>query len=93
MGDSILVIVNGVHLSKCSIKAQQHTSGTIHTNKVRGNVPSECSKRKKKILILQDSHTRGLAEEVQLHLGKDFIVQASVKPGANIEAILTLDKL
>jgi hypothetical protein len=55
---------------------------------VRDSVQSKCSKREKKILILGDSHTRGLAEEVQLHIGKDFIVQALVKPGANIEAIL-----
>jgi hypothetical protein len=86
--DTIPVIVNGVYLTKGGSKARQHTSGTIHTNKVKGSVPSKCSRRKKKILILGDSHTRGLAEEVQLHIGKDFAVQALVKPGANIEAIL-----
>ena len=50
-------------------------------------VPSKCSKRRKKILILGDSHKRGLAE-VQMNIGKDFAVEAMVKPGANIEAIL-----
>jgi hypothetical protein len=42
------------------------------------------------ILILGDSHSRGLASEVQLQVGKDLIAQALVKPGANIEAILHL---
>jgi hypothetical protein len=32
--------------------------------------------------------TTGLAEEVQLNTGKDFEVQAVVKPGANIKAII-----
>ena len=86
--DSIPVIVNGVHLSKGSIQAQQYTSGTKHTNMARGSIPTISSKCKGKILILGDSHSRGLAEEVQLQMGKDFIVQALVKPAANIEAIL-----
>jgi hypothetical protein len=88
MGDTIPVIVNSVHLSKMNIKPQQYTSGTTHSNKVRNSAPTKCSKRLKKILILGDSHTKVLAEEVQLHLGKDFAVQATVKPGASIQAIL-----
>jgi len=85
---TILVIVNGFLSTKGSIKAQQHKRETVHTNKVSGSVPSKCSKRRKKILILGDSHTTGLAEEVQLNIGKDFEVQALVKPGANIETII-----
>jgi hypothetical protein len=81
---TIPVIVNGVLSNKGSIRAQQHKCQTVHTNKVSGSVPSKCSKSRKKILILVDSHTRGLAE-VQLNIGKDFEVQALVKPGANIE--------
>ena len=88
MGDTIPVIVNSVHLSKMNIKPQQYKSRTTHSNKVQNSAPSKCSKRQKKILILGDSHTRGLAEEVQLHLGKDFAIQSMAKPGASIEAIL-----
>ena len=84
--DTTPVNVNNVHSTKGSTKAQQHKSGTVHTNKVSGGVPSICSR--KKILILGDSHTRGLAEEVQMNIGKDFAVEAMVKPGANIKAIL-----
>ena len=86
--DTTPVNVNSVHSTKGSTKAQQHKSGPVHTNKVSGGVPSKCSKNRKKILILGDSHTRGLAEEVQTNIGKDFAVEAMVKPGANIEAIL-----
>jgi lysophospholipase L1-like esterase len=51
-------------------------------------VSYKCSKRKNKILILGDSHSRGIANELQQHVGEDSIVQALIKPGANIEAIL-----
>jgi hypothetical protein len=52
---TILVIVNGFLSTKGSIKAQQHKRETVHTNKVSGSVPSICSKRRKKILILQQA--------------------------------------
>ena len=83
MGDTIPVIVNNVHLSKMNIKPQQYTIGTTYSNKLRNSTPSKCSKHQKKIPIVGDSHTRGLPE-VQLHLGKDFAVQATVKPAASI---------
>ena len=86
--DTSPVIVNNVHSTKGSTKAQQHKSGRVHTNKVSSGVPSKCSKHRKKILILRDSHTRGLAEEVQMNTGKDLAVEAMVKPAANIEAII-----
>jgi hypothetical protein len=38
--DSIPVIVNGVHLSKGSIQAQQYTSGIKRTNMARGSIPT-----------------------------------------------------
>jgi hypothetical protein len=87
-GDPIPVIINGARLLKKNYKLQQSAKGKSHTNKVRNSISSKCPKRKNKILILGDSHSRGIANEVQPHVGKDFIVQALVKPGANIEAIL-----
>ena len=87
-GDTIPVIINGDCLSKKNYKLQQSAKGKSPTNKVRNSISSKCPKRKNKILILGDSHSRGIANEVQPHVGKDFIVQALVKPGANIEAIL-----
>ena len=42
-----------------------------------------------KIIILGDSHARGCAQEVQHNLGYNFENQGTVKPGANMEEIVT----
>ena len=57
-------------------------------NKESDGIPSARFRQRGMVLMLGDSHTRGLAKEVQHNIGKDFEVQALVKPGANIEAIL-----
>jgi hypothetical protein len=43
---------------------------------------------KKRILIVGDSHTKGLAMELQHNLDKNYVVQGLVKTGADLEVIL-----
>jgi hypothetical protein len=46
------------------------------------------SKKLKKIIILDDSHERGCAQEVQHNLGHDLEVHGIVKLGADTDIIL-----
>jgi len=46
-------------------------------------------KKRNKIIILGDSHARGCASEVQHNLDHTFETQGTVKPGANLEEIVT----
>jgi hypothetical protein len=48
------------------------------------------NKRKHKVVIIGDSHSRGLAKEVQNHVNKNFEVSGLVKPGTGAEIILNL---
>jgi hypothetical protein len=41
-----------------------------------------------RILIIRDSHTRGMATELQHNLDKNYIVQGIVKLGADLEVML-----
>jgi hypothetical protein len=43
---------------------------------------------KKKIIIVGDSHTKGMAMELQHNLDKNYVVQGLVKTGADLEVIL-----
>jgi hypothetical protein len=45
-------------------------------------------KLKKRILITGDSHTRGMATELQHNLDRNCIVEGIVKPGADVEVML-----
>jgi len=47
------------------------------------------NKKRNKIVILGDSHARGCASEVQHHLDNTFEIQGTVKPGANLDGIVT----
>jgi len=47
------------------------------------------NKKRNKIVILGDSHARGCASEVQHNLDHTFEIQGIVKPGANLEGIVT----
>jgi hypothetical protein len=48
------------------------------------------NQRRRKKVILHDSHTRGIAAELQHKLEKKFSVQGVVKPGADLSSILNL---
>jgi len=84
----IPITSNSASLLKNNDKPQQIAKGKLHTIKARNDVSYECPIRRNKIIILGDSHSRGIADELQPHVGKDFTVQALVKPGASIEEIL-----
>jgi hypothetical protein len=45
-------------------------------------------KTRHKVLIIRDSHTRGMAEELQHNLDKKFEVQGTVKPSCELSTIL-----
>jgi hypothetical protein len=47
--------------------------------------------RKRKTVIIGDSHPRGYAAEISRGLGKDFEVTRSVMPGARLEIITNLE--
>jgi len=47
--------------------------------------------RKRKTVIISDSHPRGYAAEISSGLGKDFEVTRSVMPGARLEIITNLE--
>jgi len=46
--------------------------------------------RKRKIVIIGDSHARGYAVEISSGLGKDFEVTGTVMPGARLASITNL---
>jgi len=49
----------------------------------------KCQQKKNTVIILGDSHTRGCASEVQHNLDHDYGTQGTVKPGANLEEIIS----
>jgi hypothetical protein len=48
---------------------------------------NKSTKAKRKILIIGDSHARGITSEIQLNLDNDFEIQGIVKPGSDIAAV------
>jgi hypothetical protein len=47
--------------------------------------------RKRKIVIIGDSHARGIAAEISSSLGNDFEVTGTVMSGARLENITNLE--
>jgi hypothetical protein len=66
------------------------SSSTIRACKAMAEVHNKKvgNKRNHKVVIIGDSHSRGLAKEVQYHLNKNFEVIGLVKPGAGAETIV-----
>lgn len=58
---------------------QIYNKVTIDTKKSRRNGS--------RVIIIGDSHARGMANELQNMLGKDVEVEGMVKPGSNIKEI------
>jgi len=52
-------------------------------------VTKSFNKKRNKIIILGDSHARGCASEVQHNLDNTFEIHGTVKPGANLEGIVS----
>jgi hypothetical protein len=45
-------------------------------------------KKKQKIIIMGDSHARGLAKELKYKLNHEFEVQGIIKPGSTLENLV-----
>jgi hypothetical protein len=45
---------------------------------------------KKKILIIGDSHARGLASELNTNLGSEYAVTGTIMPGAKLDNVTNL---
>jgi hypothetical protein len=56
----------------------------VRNSKITSN---KSTKVKQKILVIGDSHTRGIASEIQLNLDDDFEIQGIVRPGSDLAAI------
>ena len=67
------------------------SQGTVDTIEVV-KTKTSCTPgpRKKKIIIIGDSHARGYAAEVSSYLGKSFEVMGTVMPGSRLENITHL---
>jgi hypothetical protein len=70
-----------------SSQNQSRTSMAVLSRNKRKCPPNA---RKWKIIIIGDSHTRGMAAEIRNCLGKDFQVNGTVMPGARLENITNL---
>jgi len=57
--------------------------------RVNGGI-GEKKRKKKKIIVIGDSHARGCAREIANCLGKEFEVSGTVMPGAGLAHITTL---
>jgi len=68
---TIVALVNMWTQIQCEVT---HWLETVKLNQI-------FHKGKEKILIIGDSHTRGIAPEIQLNLDDDFEIQGTVKPG------------
>ena len=85
---NITVIVNRYNLLPPSENCKD--SETTPLNLVQQRfVPKTPNKKRNKVVILGDSHARGCATEVQHNLDPTFEIQGIVKPGANLEGIVT----
>jgi hypothetical protein len=63
------------------------TSEVTSTRNIKKSLPKT---KKKKIVIIGDSHARGYVAEISSNLGNDFEVTGTVIPGAQLENITKL---
>jgi hypothetical protein len=56
--------------------------------KARNYNKTTSNEKRRKIIIVGDSHARGCAQELQHYLGHGFAVQGFGKPGANLQTIV-----
>jgi hypothetical protein len=84
---TIPVIVNGDVSTKGSVKAINTRRNASHKGR-SGN--GETKPKKKKIIIIGDSHTRGCAREISNYLGKEFEVSGTVMSGSGLANITAL---
>jgi hypothetical protein len=73
--------------SGCDEKNEKKVNSVTKREEGRNTI-TECKKKKHRIILLGDSHARGIAKELQYQLGYDFEVQGIVKPGVSAESIV-----
>ena len=65
----------------------------LHTKKREGNrKPAYKLKQQKKVMVIGDSHSRGLASELQSYLGHKYSISGTIIPGASLNNITQLAK-
>ena len=74
-----------------SIIPNQHTK-YHHIKKVTRDRKTTCGriKQQKKIIVIGDSHARGLANELQNYLGHEYSISGTIIPGACLNNITQL---
>jgi hypothetical protein len=82
---TIPVVVNGYISTKRNAKVNNRNA-SCRTN---GGI-GETKRKKKKIIVIGDSHSRGCARELSSYLCKEFEVRGTVTPGAGLAHITTL---
>jgi len=82
---TIPVVVNGYIPSKRNTKVNDRNT----SRKTNGGIGG-MNQKKKKIIVIGDSHARGCARELSSYLGKDFEVSGTVMPEAGLAHITTL---
>ena len=94
----IPVIINRYELPRNSANYDEmvwdtkNTYESVNKNKDGVKVLKKRNKqknKKNKIMVIGDSHARGCAAELKVHLGKDWEVQGFVCPGAGVDIIST----
>jgi len=81
-------------LNNCCIN-EQANSNQIESHSLIRNCkikPSRSTKEKRKILIIGDSHARGITSEIQHNLDDGYEIQGIVKPGSDLAAIVNTVK-
>jgi hypothetical protein len=89
-------------LHNLKIDRQITDSGTILPSRTKGNgVKPRLRKRttkgsqvktQNKIIMIGDSHTRGLTSEIKNHLGREYSTSSTFMPGAGLQNITNLAK-
>jgi hypothetical protein len=82
---AIPVITNGFEVlrDQTEIEVNDNVSSDLEHQRFYDNI----RKKSHRVIILGDSHTRGIANEIHCKLGKNFEILGIVKPGAKIEEI------
>ena len=82
---TIPVVVNGCTSTKRTTKVINRTTPCRKNDGI-----GETKQKRKKVIVIGDSHARGCARELSSYLGTDFEVRGTVMPGAGLTHITTL---
>jgi len=77
-------VLNSCYISEYVNSDSVGSQPLFRNSKIKLN---KSTKIKQKILVIGDSHARGIASEIQLNLSNDLEIQGIVKPGSDLAAI------